>query len=136
MEKIKVEIDWADRNYSCGYGLEGVGVVICTAKSVERLKQEFEETLRWHVETMAQAGDELPEWLLDGDYSIEYELTTAALLRQAERFTTMAAISRVTGINQKLLSHYASALKIPRNRQRQKIIDGLHSIGQEFLAFQ
>lgn len=85
---------------------------------------------------MKEDNEPLPEWLSSGDYKIEYTLSASALLRQAESFTTLAAISRATGINQKLLSHYANALKIPRPAQRQRIIDGLHSIGTQILAVQ
>ena len=46
----------------------------------------------------------------------------------------MAAISRATGINQKQLTHYASSLKEPRPVQRERIISGLHRIGEAFLA--
>ena len=133
---IKVDINWSEKNYSCGWGFEGVGAILCTNKTVEGLKQDFEESLRFHVEAMKEDGEELPEWLIDGDYSIDYTLSAAAMLREAERFTTMASISRATGINQKLLSHYANALKIPRTAQRQRIVDGLHAIGRQFLAVQ
>lgn len=136
MEVIKIEVSWEDKNYCCGWSLEGVGAVICTNKSLEGLKLDFEESLRFHVDAMAEDGEDVPQWLVDGDYRIEYNLAVSALLRQAERFTTMAVISRVTGINQKLLGHYASSLKIPRPAQRERIIDGLHEIGREFLAVQ
>lgn len=133
---IKVDITWSEKNYCCGWGFEGVGAILCTNKSIDGIKHDFEESLRFHVEAMIEDGDEIPQWLADGDYSIEYTLSPAAMLREAERFTTMAAISRATGINQKLLSHYANALKIPRPAQRQRIVDGLHAIGRLFLAVQ
>lgn len=85
---------------------------------------------------MVTDGEELPAWLKSGEYEIDYTLAVSALLRQAEQFTTMAVISRFTGINQKLLSHYANSVKIPREAQRERIINGLHAIGQQFLAVQ
>ena len=45
-----------------------------------------------------------------------------------------AALSRVTGINQRLLSHYANGLRNPRPAQRQRIVDGVHEIGRELLS--
>ena len=53
----------------------------------------------------------------------------------SERFASMAAISRATGINQRQLSHYATGLKTPRPKQRQRIVEGLHKIGRELMAF-
>lgn len=60
-------------------------------------------------------------------------LSMAALLRKCERFTSPAAIARVSGINQQQLSHYASGLRTPRTEQRKRIVDGIHRIGREFL---
>lgn len=131
---IEVEIGWSEKNYCCGWGYEGVGAILCTNKSLHGIKKDFEESLRFHVEAMVEDGDQVPDWLVAGDYVIVYTLSAAAMLRNAESFTTMAAISRATGINQKLLSHYANALKIPRPAQRQRIVDGLHMIGRQFLA--
>ena len=131
---LKIEISWSEKNYCCGWGFEGIGAVLCTNKTIEGLKKDFEESLRFHIEAMVEDGETVPEWLASGNYEIEYSLSSAALLREAEQFTTMAAISKITGINQKLLSHYANAIKIPRQAQRQRIVDGLHQIGRQILA--
>lgn len=68
-----------------------------------------------------------------GDYEFDVELGVAALLRKCEQFTSLAAIARVSGINQQQLSHYASGLRVPRIEQRKRIVDGLHRIGKEFM---
>ncbi len=136
MEKIKVEISWEDKNYCCGWGCNDFGAVICTNKTIEGLKAEFEKAVKNQVDDMIADGETLPAWLAAGDYEFNYTLAVSALLRQAEQFTTMAVISRVTGINQKLLSHYANSVKIPRAIQRERIVTGLHAIGQQFLAVQ
>ena len=136
MGKIKVEISWSEKNYCCGWGYKGFGAVLCTNKTLEGLKSEFEAAIRTQIEDMVADGESLPKWLADGDYTFEYTLSASALLRQAEQFTTMAVISRVTGINQKLLSHYANSIKKPREAQRERIVNGLHSIGQKFLSVQ
>ncbi len=134
METIKIEIFWEDKNYCCGWGCGNFGAVLCTDKNIDDLKSEFENSIKTQVADMVAEGEELPGWLADGDYRIEYTLAVSALLRQAERFTTLAVISRFTGINQKLLSHYANSVKVPRPAQRERIVSGLHAIGQQFLA--
>lgn len=136
MEAIKVEISWVDKNYCCGWGCDGFGAVLCTNKNLNDLKAEFEAAVKSQVADMVADGEELPSWLVSGEYEFNYSLAVSALLRQAEQFTTMAVISRFTGINQKLLSHYANSVKIPREAQRERIITGLHAIGQQFLAVQ
>ncbi|MCM1450675.1 MAG: type II toxin-antitoxin system HicB family antitoxin [Clostridium sp.] len=134
METIKVEVSWSGKNYGGGWGYPEVGAIISTGKTLEEFKDEFVSALEFHVKGMLSDGDTVPQWLADKDYKIEYDLKASALLRQAERFTTMAALSRVTGINQRLLSNYASEVKRPRPAQLKRIVDGIHQIGQSCLA--
>lgn len=134
MKRIKVEIIWSEKNYCCGWGYKSFGAVVCTNKTIDGLKSEFESSVKTQIEDMVAEGEPLPKWMIKGEYAFDYTLSASALLRQAERFTTMAVISRVTGINQKLLSHYANSIKKPREAQRERIVNGLHSIGQQFLS--
>ncbi|MEG0011283.1 MAG: CopG family transcriptional regulator [Muribaculaceae bacterium] len=134
MENLIVEINWCDKNFECGLGHPEIGVIAVTDKSLDGVKKAFMEALDFHIEGMRADGDIIPEWLDSGNYEISYSLSVAAILRNAEQFTTMAAISRASGINQKLLSNYANAVKYPRKEQRLKIITGLHRIGKEFLS--
>lgn len=130
MEIIKAQVDWCGKNFSGGWGCEGIGAVIVASRTFSAFKSEFESALRFHIEGMDEDGAIIPAWLSGGDYILEYELTAAALLRRAEEFTTLAAISRASGINQKQLSHYANGTKKPRPAQRARIVEGLRAIGQ------
>lgn len=134
MEKIKVEVSWSNKNYCGGWGHPSIGVVMATGKTFENLKKDFRDALDFHIESMITDGEDVPDWLRNKDYEIVYDLQVSALLRRAEHFTTMAALSRVTGINQRLLSNYASDLKKPRQAQREKIIAGIHEIGKQCLS--
>lgn len=134
MEKIKVEIHWEDKNFSCGWANEEIGAIIVTNKTLDGLKNDFLDTLQEHIRSMVEDGESVPEWLKKGVYEIEYTLSVAAILRDIERYTTMAAISRATGINHNLISQYANNMKIPRSKQRERIIFGLHKIGETFMA--
>ena len=134
MKTIDVKVYWADKNYCCGWSDDSIGSIVCTHKTLDGVKQAFEESLEFHMEGMEADGDAIPAWYVNKDYTINYTLEVSALLRSMEAFTTMAAISRATGINQKQLSHYASSIKVPRMQQRERIIEGLHRIGEAFLA--
>lgn len=134
MENIKVEIHWCDKNFSCVWGTPEFGSIIVTNKTLDGLKKEFVSSLQAQINDMLADGDDVPQWLVSGDFVIDYDMHISAILRNAEQFTTMAAISRVSGINQKQLTHYASSLKEPRPAQRERIISGLHRIGEAFLA--
>lgn len=137
MEKVVVKVEWCGDHYSATYGDNVPGAAVFTADTFDDLQKEAVEVLQSHVEVYQEfKPEELPQWLADGDYELAYEFkNTAAILRSIEQYASLAAISRVTGINQNLLSHYANGIKKPRPQQRQRIIDGIHTIGQRLLAF-
>lgn len=135
MEKVRVDVQWCDKNFGASFGENVPGAVVFTAKTFEELTKEAEETLRFHVEGMLEDGDDVPQWLRDGDYELEYNyIDVATMLRACEAYASLAAISRASGINQNLLSHYATGLKRPRPEQRRRIVDGIHHIGARLMA--
>ena len=132
--KLIVNVSWSDKNFCCAWNDEDAGTVIVTAKTLDKLKADFAESIKLHIAGCVADGDILPQYLVEGDYELEFVLNTAALLRDAETYTSMAALSRACGINQRQLSHYASGQKQPREAQRKRIINGLHLIGSRILA--
>lgn len=135
MEKIIVSVDWCDKNFGASLSENVPGAVVLTARTFSELKKEVADTLAFHVKGMIADDDAVPAWLSAGDYGFEYEfVSTAALLRSIEPYASLSAISRATGINQNLLSHYANGKKKPRQAQRQRIIDGIHSIGRALMS--
>lgn len=130
MESIKVKIDWCDKNFAAVTDDKRLGgMVIVTASSYDKLMSDLRDAISEHV-----ADEDVSEWLKTGEYDFDEELGTAALIRRCEQFTTLAAISRASGINQTLLTHYATGLKVPREKQRERIVAGLHYIGQIFMS--
>ena len=57
-----------------------------------------------------------------------------SLLFFYEKILSKAALERLTGINQKQLSHYACGRSKPRPAQAQKIVNALHTLGRDLLA--
>lgn len=138
MEKVIVNVEWADKNFSATFSDNVPGAVAFTADTFERLQAEAADTLRFHVEGYLDDPDEaanVPAWLAAGDYELEYRFAdTAALLQSCSAYVSQAALSRASGINQHQLSHYANGLKKPRPQQRERIVEGLHRIGRELLT--
>ena len=83
---------------------------------------------------MIADGDDIPQWLREGDYEFEYQLDASALLQMYSPYASIAAISRASGINQHQLSHYANGIKKPRPEQRRRIIEGIQKIGRKLIA--
>ena len=134
MVKIEVNVSWCDKNFGASLSENVPGAVVITAKSYDELVDEVRKTLDFHIEGMLADGDDVPQWLRDGDYELEYNLDAAALLQMCSPYASIAAISRASGINQHQLSHYANGIKKPRPEQRKRIIEGIHKIGRELMA--
>lgn len=79
-------------------------------------------------------GDDIPAYIQQGAYEIDYKMEVSALLHSLDGIVTRSAISRFTGINERQLGHYASGFRKPRPEQAKKIILGIHNIGNVLLV--
>lgn len=135
MRKVKVQVGWCERNFGASVTFDDFpGTVLATHKDLDGLKETVREAVKSHIEACLADGDDVPQYLATGDYELEWNLDTSALIRSVEPFTSIAALSRASGINQRQLSHYANGLKQPRPQQRERIVAGLHRIGEHFMA--
>ena len=127
MNKILVNIVWND-NYGA-YSDEVPGCV-ATASTIDAVKEAFKSAIEFHIE--GSDYEDLPQCLKE-EYELEYELSVSALLHYYDKILTRAALSRITGINQRQLGHYLSGYRNPRKDKREIIVKGLHRIGEELL---
>ena len=135
MGTINVIITWSGKNYcACAQGDELNGVIAVTNKTLEGLKNEFPESLKFHIEGCMRDNDILPDWVVSGQYELNYVLEASALIHSLDGILTRSAIARVSGINEKLIGHYASGYRNPRPRQREKIVNGIHGISRELAS--
>lgn len=130
MEKIIVNITWLD-NY--GAYSDTIDGCVATHKTLDGVKQAYKEALELHLQGMREDGEDIPE-ILRGDYELCFMLNAQALLHQYDGILTRAAISRITGINEKQLGHYIQGVRNPRKDQRDKIVLGLRKLGNELVS--
>jgi len=131
MEKVIVDIYFTGNNY-CAHAPVLLGCV-STAATLSEMKKNIKEAIEFHVEGSLENGDSIPE-VFKGEYELEYKLSTEALLNAYSDIFTKAALSRITGINQRQLWHYASGIRKPRPAQCKRIEEGLHRLGAELLT--
>ena len=127
MNKILVNIVWND-NYGA-YSDEVPGCV-ATESTIDAVKEAFKSAIEFHIE--GSDYEDLPQCLKE-DYELEFELSVSALLHYYDKILTRAALSRITGINQRQLGHYLSGYRNPRKDKSEIIVKGLHRIGGELL---
>jgi len=133
MEKINVKVGWSGNNYSAVVENIG-GVVLVTHKTLDGIKKDFSESFKFHIDGCIKDGDELPEYIVKGEYELNFNLEISALLHKLDGIITRAALARISGINEKQLGHYMTGHRSPRPAQQQKIITAIHNIGNEFIS--
>jgi len=130
MEKVKVMIEWSGDNFTAGTGKIN-GVVIATGKTLEAVKKKFDSAFKFHIKGSLIDGDSLPEYILKGKYQFDFELGASAMLHLVDGLISRSAISKVTGINEKQLSHYLTGHRIAREAQNKKIASGIINISHQ-----
>ncbi|MCX6239026.1 MAG: type II toxin-antitoxin system HicB family antitoxin [Bacteroidia bacterium] len=133
MEKVMVDIFYTGNNY-CAHTPILLGCV-STAATLTEMKKNIKEAIEFHVESSLDDNITIPE-VFKGEYLLEFKLSTEALLNAYSDIFTKAALSRITGINERQLWHYASGMRKPRPAQRKRIEDGLHRLGAELLTIE
>ena len=100
-------------------GVNGVG------DTVEKVKKSALEGL----EIQKELGN-----LEDKDYKVIFKFDTESLLNYYKNIFSAPALSRLTGINEKQIHHYASGYRKPRPATVKKFANALHHLGEELLA--
>lgn len=77
----------------------------------------------------AEEGREFPQ-----DLEFEFKYDTASFLQQYAYAFTLAGLERITGVNQRQLSHYINGIRKPSVKTTQKIEQRLHEFGAEITS--
>jgi len=133
MKKIRVILEKADNNYSAFIPeLEGC---VTTGATIQDTKQKLIEAVAFHIEGMKNEGLEIPE-PFKGEYEFEYKVDVQSLFEWFSGILTKSGVSKLTGMNQSLISQYANGIKKPSEKQTAKIQHAIHDFGEELLGLQ
>lgn len=131
MEKILVEVGYVKGGYSAHIpSLEGC---ITVGNSISEIEDNINEVVPFHLEGLKENNCLVPKEF-EGEYSFVYKLSIEALINYYSGIFTKAALSRITGINERQLWHYAAGVRKPRPEQRKRIEEGLHKLGNELIS--
>jgi len=109
-----------DKEYGLSFGLFGEG------HSVQECMDDFHESVSEMKEYYVKNGKEFPE---DMEFSFKYD--TASFLAHYSDMLSLSGLEKITGINQRQLSHYLNGVKKPRQETIQKIETGIHRFASE-----
>lgn len=132
-KSIVVILEKSDTNYSA-YIPELDGC-IATGGSIQETVNNIEEAVIFHLVGMKEEGLNIPE-AFQKDYKFIYKIDFESLFDWFSGVLTKSGISKLTGMNQSLLSQYANGIKKPSTKQSKKIEQAIHSFGEELLSIQ
>ena len=134
-KKFRVEVSWRENKFSASLGVIVPETLVFTAETFMGLQKEIEKWFDSVIKVMASDGKSVPCWLENKEYTYEYKfLDATSLLRAYSPYVSLAAISRVSGINQNQLSQYANGLKKARPDQVKRILEAIRKIGNDLTA--
>ena len=100
------------------FGILGEGNTV--NETIEDFKIGYQEM----KETYQSAGKEIPKL----EFNFKYD--TASFLSAYSNILSLAGVSRLTGLNQGLLSHYVTGRKKPTQKTVSKIRNSVHEFGK------
>jgi len=134
MNKVLVILEKvSDEGYSAY--LPDLPGCISTGYSLTHIKESIQDAVNFHIEGMKEEHLEIPE-IFTREFEFTYKMDIASLFDWFSGVLTKSGISRLTGMNQSLISQYASGIKRPSSKQTRKIENALHRLGQELLEIE
>ncbi len=123
MRTVEVIVEHAGTNLSAY--IEGVPV-ITVGDSLQEIEHNIKEAIALYLDDNPQ-----PCAVLQGEYELQYKLDAATFINYYSGIFTKSALSRISGINERQLWHYAAGKHKPRKNQLEKIQRGILSLTRE-----
>lgn len=132
--KDKNTIDLIVERSEDGYWISVKGLPGCYSfgKNISEALKNTREAIDEHLKGLNESLDKIPEEFLSGDFefSVHYDMMS---LFEAFPVINKTVLARYAGINSSLLRQYSKGLAFAGSRQRDKIQQALHRIGQDLL---
>ena len=133
MENILVVLEKTDNNYAAYIPeLEGC---VATGSNIQEVKNSLEEAVSFHLDGLRESGTEIPD-VFQKDFNFNYRMDMESFFEWFQGVLTKAGISKLTGMNQSLVSQYANGFKKPGKKQIERIQNAIHAFGQELQQVQ
>ena len=118
----------------CAY-LPDLPGCISTGMTIADIKNNIKDAIDFHIEGMRIEKMPIPE-NFDREFDLSFKMDVASLFEWFSGILTKSGVSRLTGMNQSLISQYVSGSKSPSGKQTKRIERALHNLGQELLEIE
>ena len=130
MNKVNVIVEYSDKNLSAY--IEDAPI-ITTGKDLKEIKENMNEAIELYLESCKEMKI-VPVPTLQGEIQLDYKIDAATFINYYSGIFTKAALSRITGINERQLWHYAAGIHKPRKQQLEKIQSGINALTKEITS--
>lgn len=130
MRTVEVIVEHAGNNLSAY--IEGAPV-ITVGNDVKEIEKNMKEAVELYLESCKEMNI-APVEVLQGEFTLKFKIDAATFINYYSSIFTKAALSRITGINERQLWHYAAGVHKPRKQQLEKIQKGINALTEELAA--
>lgn len=130
MKTVEVIVEHAGNNLSAY--IEGAPV-ITVGNDVKEIEKNMQEAVELYLESCREMNI-APVEVLQGEFILKFKIDAATFINYYSSIFTKAALSRITGINERQLWHYAAGVHKPRKQQLEKIQKGINALTEELSA--
>ena len=123
MKTVEVIVEHAGKNLSAY--IEGAPIMT-VGNSMAEIENNMREAIELYLE-----DNQNPVSILSGDFELSFKIDAATFINYYSGIFTKAALSRITGINERQLWHYAAGVHKPRKQQLEKIQQGIRALTKE-----
>lgn len=128
-----VEISFTGKNFSAH--VPAMPGVVSVGDTPSEIRQNILEAIDLHLAGMKEDGEPVPP-SFKGKYELTFKFDAESLINYYKGIFNAPALSRLTGINEKQIHHYASGHRKPRPEMSKKFEKAFHELGKELMAVQ
>ena len=103
--------------------------IITVGSDIKEIEENIQSAIEFYLE-----DNPSPCEVLSGEFELRYKIDVSTFINYYSGIFTKAALSRITGINERQLWHYAAGVHKPRRAQLEKIQRGISSLTKELAA--
>ena len=130
MRAVEVIVENAGDNLSAY--IEGAPVMT-VGNDVKVIEKNMKEAVELYLESCKDMNI-APVEVLQGEFTLKFKIDAATFINYYSSIFTKAALSRITGVNERQLWHYAAGVHKPRKQQLEKIQKGINALTEELAA--
>lgn len=123
MKQVEVIVEYGEKNLSAY--IEGAPI-ITVGDNLKEIEANMKEAVELYLEDNPN-----PKPMFQGEFELKFKIDAPTFINYYSGIFTKAALSRITGINERQLWHYAAGLHKPRKSQLEKIQRGIASLTKE-----